>query len=226
MAESEQYHLSKPAAEISAIINGALRTDAPQNLSPQAKAQAVENLGIDADKLEFGIDGYFDTFDELTDTITNPSGGDSYGVGLAYPYDIYTWDALRGRWVNNGPIRGADGKDGEDGKDAELTAENIETALGYMPPAPDSINLEFFAVLLAGAWDNKQQTVSMPGLPEGCIYVADLDTSAVSTSEEIGTMEDAWKPLKVTCTANAATIIFSDVPSIDLPIRVWAARKE
>ena len=41
--------------------------------------------------------------------------GDAYGVGLSRPYDIYVWDGVGQRWVNNGQLEGQPGADGADG---------------------------------------------------------------------------------------------------------------
>lgn len=48
--------------------------------------------------------GYYDSAAALQSAVTNPQAGDAYGVGTAEPYSIYIWDALGGRWVNNGVI--------------------------------------------------------------------------------------------------------------------------
>ena len=58
---------------------------------------------------------YFETLEELQATVLEPVAGDSYGVGTAAPYDIYTWDGIHLAWVNNGPVQGPSGKDGEQG---------------------------------------------------------------------------------------------------------------
>lgn len=126
----KQYKLSKAAEIIDKIINGAVAFSFAQNLSEKEKAQARENIGAGSSDSGMTILGYFDTYDELVATITNPASGHAYGVGTAYPYDIYIWDGLHSAWVNNGNIRGADGKDGAD---AEITPEQVESGLGYNP---------------------------------------------------------------------------------------------
>lgn len=63
----------------------------------------------------FVVLGYFPTLAALASTITNPHSGDAYGVGASEPYDIYIWDGVGERWVNNGPLQGAKGDTGPAG---------------------------------------------------------------------------------------------------------------
>ena len=42
-----------------------------------------------------------------------PERGDAYGVGAEAPYQIYVYDGLNDRWVNNGSIQGPKGENGE-----------------------------------------------------------------------------------------------------------------
>lgn len=58
---------------------------------------------------------YFSTLEELQANVPEPEAGDSYGVGDAAPYDIYTWDGINMSWVNNGPVEGPEGVQGEQG---------------------------------------------------------------------------------------------------------------
>ena len=52
--------------------------------------------------------------------------------GVVYEYGyIYTYDTDTSAWANSGLY--GKGKDGKDGSDANVTAENIKTALGYTP---------------------------------------------------------------------------------------------
>ena len=53
----------------------------------------------------FTILGYFDTLAALQATVPNPKAGDAYGVGTAAPYDIYIWDSVHSKWVNNGNLQ-------------------------------------------------------------------------------------------------------------------------
>ena len=65
-----------------------------------------------ADGKGFKILGYYQSASALSNSVQNPSAGDAYGVGSGEPYDIYIWDAVNAKWVNNGALQGATGKDG------------------------------------------------------------------------------------------------------------------
>ena len=54
----------------------------------------------------FTILGYFDTLAALQAAVPNPKAGAAYGVGTAAPYDIYIWDSVHSKWVNNGNLQG------------------------------------------------------------------------------------------------------------------------
>ena len=54
----------------------------------------------------FTILGYFDTLAALQAAVPNPKAGDAYGVGTADPYNIYIWDSVHSKWVNNGNLQG------------------------------------------------------------------------------------------------------------------------
>ena len=110
-----------------------------QELTKDQKAIARKNIGAGSSDIGLVIKGYVNTVDELQEIVGKD--GEAYGVGSAYPYDIYIWDSYRDIWVNNGNIRGADGKDGKDGSDASVTAENIEIALGFKPLPVSNPNL-------------------------------------------------------------------------------------
>ena len=60
----------------------------------------------------FVVKGYFDTQEELESGVPAPAPGDAYGVGLIEPYDIFIWDGINSKWVNNGPLQGAKGDPG------------------------------------------------------------------------------------------------------------------
>lgn len=65
-----------------------------------------------ADGKGFKILGYYQSASALLNSVQNPSAGDAYGIGSGEPYDIYIWDAVNAKWVNNGALQGATGKDG------------------------------------------------------------------------------------------------------------------
>ena len=53
--------------------------------------------------------GYYATLEALMTDVPIPAAGDTYGVGLAAPYDIYVWDGVGQVWVNNRQLEGAPG---------------------------------------------------------------------------------------------------------------------
>lgn len=83
-------------------------------------AQAVKTMaeegkfnGKDGKGLE--IKGFYDSYDELLISVTQPNAGDAYGIGEAEPYEIYIWDGVNETWVDNGQIQGAKGDKGDKG---------------------------------------------------------------------------------------------------------------
>ena len=82
----------------------------------QALQEAAERGDFDGtDGRSFVIGGYYDTYAALTAAVPEPEAGAAYGVGTAVPYDIYVWDELNGRWINNGSIQGVKGERGAAG---------------------------------------------------------------------------------------------------------------
>lgn len=63
-----------------------------------------------ANGTSFTIKGTVATQEELPSGATE---GDAYGVGDAYPYDVYVWDGEQ--WINFGPLQGPKGDAGETG---------------------------------------------------------------------------------------------------------------
>ena len=72
--------------------------------SAKAAKEAAEGMA------DFRIRGYYAAAEALTAAVTGPEAGDAYGVGTDAPYDIYVWDGVGSRWVNNGPLFGVRGK--------------------------------------------------------------------------------------------------------------------
>ena len=66
--------------------------------------------------------GYYETEGALTEAQKSPSEGDAYGVGTGDPYDIYIWDGVGRRWVNNGALQGAKGDAGPRGEKGDTGA--------------------------------------------------------------------------------------------------------
>lgn len=79
--------------------------------------------------------GYYSTLLQLETSVTNPSVGDIYGVGLAAPYNLYSWDGTI--WVDNGRLQGAKGDKGDKGDPFtydDFTEEQIEALRGPEGP--------------------------------------------------------------------------------------------
>ena len=106
----------------------------------------------------FVIKGYYLSLAALESAVPSPEEGDSYGVGGAAPYDIYTWDAVHKTWVNNGTIQGPAGKSawqyaqesGYTGTEAQFgrlladaaTKQYVDDQIGDIGAILDSINGE------------------------------------------------------------------------------------
>ena len=58
--------------------------------------------------------GQYPSLAELQAAVSQPEPGDSYYVGAAAPYDIYTWGSSGGvqQWINGGALQGPQGADG------------------------------------------------------------------------------------------------------------------
>lgn len=101
-----------------------------------------EAVGQKGDKGDDGSDfkilGYYDTLGDLEAYVPNPNPGDSYGVGLLPPYDIYVWDGVNQAWKNNGPLSAMNKID----KVSGATAGNIPvlTADGQLQDSGKSID--------------------------------------------------------------------------------------
>ena len=77
----------------------------------------------------FKVLGYYATESALSAAVPNPAAGDAYGIGSADPYDIYIWDGVNSRWVNNGALQGAKGEQGIQG------IQGIQGEQGIQGPA-------------------------------------------------------------------------------------------
>lgn len=80
--------------------------------------------------------GYYDSLDSLMEAITAPAPGDAYGIGTEQPYDIYIYDAIGDRWVNNGPAQGAKGDPGDD---ATIEIGTVTTVNHDQPAAVENV---------------------------------------------------------------------------------------
>ena len=121
MAEYNDYNSSLTAEEIESTLLSAVVHNKSMGLTEAQKAQARDNIGAGSADNRFVVLGYFATLDELVAAVPEPKAGPFYGVGEAEPYDFYSWDELHSRWVNNGHLKGMDGKDAEDGASVEIS---------------------------------------------------------------------------------------------------------
>jgi len=104
MADNYWYS-SLSSDEIEAILLNSVRGDVAQEKSTSWMAQARANIGAGAENTGFVILGYYDTIEELQESLQiPPKAGDAYGIGMAPPYHIYVWDASNSLWVDNGPL--------------------------------------------------------------------------------------------------------------------------
>lgn len=93
-----------------------------------AAEQARTTVGPKGDKGDpFTIEGYYKTYEAMVAANANPRTGTAFGVGAEEPYDIWVYDGVGKKWVNNGPLQGksayataVDG--GYDGTEAEFAA--------------------------------------------------------------------------------------------------------
>lgn len=99
--------LDELLAQISAMeeATGAAREAAGQAEAIYGTVQAALEQG-ELDGRGLTILGYHATVEALQAAVTAPQRGDAYGIGTAAPYDIYIWDSVQERWVNNGPLQG------------------------------------------------------------------------------------------------------------------------
>lgn len=103
-ANSYMNSASTYAFNASSSANTAASSSKSAAASAKAAKEAAEGMA------DFRIRGYYAAAEALTAAVTEPEAGDAYGVGADAPYDIYVWDGVGSRWVNNGPLFGVRGK--------------------------------------------------------------------------------------------------------------------
>ena len=107
------YNSSLTGEQIEQTLLGAVLSNKAQRLTEAQKEQARKNIGAGTSDTGLKILGYYATADQIAAAVLSPKAGDAYAVGTEAPYDIYIWDAMHRTWVNNGNIRGADGKNAD-----------------------------------------------------------------------------------------------------------------
>lgn len=111
----------------------------------------------------FLVKGYYATASVLSAAVTNPAVGDAYGVGTGEPYDIYIYDGVGKKWVNNGPLQGAKGDPGPQGPKGDPGEKG---ATGPQGPKGDAFTYADFTAAQLAALTGPQGPKGDPG-PQG-----------------------------------------------------------
>ena len=93
----------------------------------------------------------------------------------------------------------------------------------------EKVNLiERTATLLASGWSAEApytQTVAADGILGSDAAFVDVDLTAALTADEMSALNDAWgNVLKATAGTGIVTVVFSDVPEVDIPIKIKVVR--
>lgn len=111
----------------------------------------------------FVVKGYYATASALSAAVTSPAVGDAYGVGAGEPYDIYIYDGVGKKWVNNGPLQGAKGDPGPQGPRGDPGEKG---ATGPQGPKGDAFTYADFTAAQLAALTGPQGPKGDPG-PQG-----------------------------------------------------------
>lgn len=107
--------------------------------------------------------------------------------------------------------------------------KEIQTNLQAIYEGVEKVNIiERSATLLASGWSAEEpytQSVTVEGVLGSDAPFVDVDLSAAVTLDEIKALLAAWASvLKATAEANQVTVIFGNVPDMDVPIKVKVVR--
>ena len=126
-------------------LSVAEQVDSKANLALEKAKDIEAKLASGAlDGKDFQILGFFESLEELVAALESPERGDAYGVGTEAPYDIYVYDGLNERWVNNGSIQGPKGDAGADGATFSPQIDgsgNLSWVNDKGLPNPQTVNL-------------------------------------------------------------------------------------
>ena len=171
----------------------------------------------------FKVLGYYATESALSAAVTNPAAGDAYGVGTADPYDIYIWDGVNRKWVNNGILQGAKGEpgiqgeqgvpgiQGPAGKDGKTPVKGTD----YFTQADKQEIAEDAAALVD--LSGKQNKITASGILKGngaggvsaavpgTDYMAPIPVTASDNGKFLRVINGAWAAVKI---ANANGVSF------------------
>lgn len=106
---------------------------------------------------------------------------------------------------------------------------DMQKALQEVYEGVEKVNIiERTATLLASGWSAEApytQTVSADGVLGADAAFVDVDLTAALTADEMSALNDAWGGmLKATTGAGGVTVVFSDVPEVDIPIKIKVVR--
>ena len=106
---------------------------------------------------------------------------------------------------------------------------DMQKALQEVYEGVEKVNLiERTATLLASGWSAEApytQTVAADGVLGADAAFVDVDLTAVLTVDEMSATNDAWGAvLKATAGTGSVTVVFSDVPEVDIPIKIKVVR--
>lgn len=94
--------------------------------------------------------------------------------------------------------------------------------------AIDNLTHALKAKLLQNGWSDTEpymQTLEAPGVLESDEPIIDVDTSGATTMDEMESLNEAWSMiLGATASENTVIVAFSDVPDIDIPIKIKVVR--
>lgn len=115
----------------------------------------------------FNIKGFFTTFEELQEEVTDPQINDCYGVGTGFPYTFYLWDPSGEEWVNLGSIL--------------VPVPDIGPAFGYVNPGYGTPSVD---VVVGGTSTRKTFTFTFSNI-QGYSPVKGTDYYTESDKAEI-----------------------------------------
>ena len=174
----------------------------------------------------FKVLGYYATESALSAAVTNPAAGDAYGIGTSEPYDIYIWDGVNRKWVNNGALQGAQGIQGEPGIQGEQGVPGIQGPAGkdgktpvkgtdYFTQADKQEIAEDAAALVD--LSGKQNKITASGILKGngaggvsaavpgTDYMVPIPVTASDNGKFLRVVNGAWAAVKI---ANANGVSF------------------
>ena len=111
----------------------------------------------------------------------------------------------------------------------EALIRNLQNELQAVYEGVEKVNIiELSATLLASGWNGESpctQTVTAEGVLAADSPFVELNLAAVTDSEEMTALNDAWgSVLKGESGTGTVTITFADIPEVDIPIKIKVVR--